>query len=71
MNKPLSWVATVAYPGLKPVEFGNLITRDFDPQYVRMEFNKFIRAHLPDGFELRGFRRGRFRFEADTTERES
>ncbi len=65
MAKSLSWVATVAYPGKEPLQVGNLITREFDPMRVRMEFNDWIRRFLPDGFELQGFRRGKLKFEAE------
>jgi hypothetical protein len=66
-RKRLSWVATIAYPGMQPIEFGTVETVGFDPAYVRQEFNTFIRQHLPDGFELRGFRRGRLIFQEDST----
>ncbi len=64
MRKLLSWVARCGYPGCEEFEIGNLETYDFDPAEVRMQFLQFIKRCLPDGFELKGFRRGRLEFNS-------
>jgi len=53
------WIATVSYPGLKPMIFGTMATAATDHAEVKAQFVDWLAKMLPPGYEVQRVERGR------------